>query len=695
MSLPSLTADPVVSQLASAATIERFDTLSARHKGFGVASAVWFFLPAGAPDMSSLDGKVEIVAAGGADAGRTIPAQVFWSESAGALGVMPAWGEYMVPEATYLVLIKTGVTLADGTPLGASPGFAAALAAPAYAPLAAWLGSSGASASDYLVGTVLTTEPVLPLAQGVLAATDKFPLEKPTMRVRWEKKDQTFQTATPVEGAALDAYFGVPEAPFLTTPGAWGGDRDSAKNLSGYEKVYPGGTGHFRIGRVLNGSIMAPVFNHRMVGDTLTNTELDLGTPSGLKAMIPFSLFLCEQHLQDPSNIPVVVFSHGGGAIRGDAIAVANAACTVGVATVAIDMIFHGGRRVQLVTDGVIVPAEADQVNFYTGKKAGDPDYVTDWIGDPGAAAYSVGPMFGGSADLDPAVIEANFMQIIADTQMLIRLLKNGDWSGIQPGLGFDASKIFHASLSFGTSFHTALLALSMQLKGAITSVGTGNVLSANLTTAPSNAAAASALAWVVLGLKTGPEELTLGGYKDLALSIHQWLHSRADPLSFATYVLRNRPEPRPFSVLASGDSWDETLFSPPQLTYNAAFGTPVFTHGADWTLDTSVPGADRVTATPYTAPLTGNLTVGATTYSAGLFFYARSCHAELVTALCGPTHKTPFPPLVPLDTPVVERAPTCALHGQIKEFLSSLLTGPLGTITAPTATCDALYGTP
>ncbi|MFT7621133.1 MAG: hypothetical protein ACI9WU_000294 [Myxococcota bacterium] len=693
VSIGKLADDPALTAATSKPELfEAYDSYIAERSGFGLTSPAWFFASEGL-DMSTLEGRISMVGLSGPDAGRAIEIQAFWNETISALGVLPAFGDYLVGGTTYGIAVSTGVKTAAGTDVVAPEAFAGLLAGSGdqrvqgiFQPLI------DAAGSDLVMGTVFTTNDVLAYGQALAAATDAFALVPPTREVRWDEDTLEAVMAPVVPPEELDTYFGVTEAPFEFNPGLWGGNRSNAEGLEGYEKRYEGGTLHERFGTVLNGSITVPVMNFVVEGGELKNTAISWkdGKPEvTTQARAPFTIFLCDDHVADPSNVPVAIFNHGGGALRSDALAFANVNCQHGIATAAIDMIFHGGRRkIRWSADAdAIVPVVGDTHNEYTGTD------VPDHVGDGAGAAASVGPMFAIGEDADPLIVEANLLAITTDTLALLRYLKEGDWSQVLDGLSFDTTRVYHQSLSFGTSFGTPVMALA-DFEGIVSSVGTGQVLMINMSMAPVNALTAAGIIFLTLGLPSGPDELQTGAYKDFMLGLHGWLHERGDPLPWAPHVLRHRADDDLPDVVSSGNSWDETLYNPTQFSYSNAIGLPAYTAGPEWTLDSTVPGSSRIVATEYPPTgISGNVTYNGQKTTAAIFYRDRSCHAQVVTALCAERFEHPYPPITTLETPIISDSPICQLHNQASAFIGSLEGGDdHALVVAPGGSCEDLY---
>ncbi|MCB9735407.1 MAG: hypothetical protein H6745_22695 [Deltaproteobacteria bacterium] len=715
VALASLSDDPIYKDLAASFALDAYDREMAKRSGFGSNTPV-FFPMAAEPDLATFAGKVYILGVAGRDAGRQVKARFWWHAEAHALGVMADFGDYQVPGTTYAVYITAGVKTVDGTVISAPKYFGDVFADdpvgidPEAAPARAlWSDATAAWAAlgiaeSPVIGTVYTTEDVLGYGQKVLDAVAAAPLAAPTRRTGWDADAGAFITATPVEEADFAGYFGTPAAPFLTNPGSWGeGSRGSAADLEG--AAYTGGSLHHGFGRIINGSIAAPSFNMKVdAGKAVAAPHRFDGAGklvTDVTTLVPFTLWLCDAQLADPSNLPIAIATHGGTGHRSEMNSFANANCLNGVATIALDLPFHGGRTSMtwLADQGLQVSVQEDKLNAFTGLREGAQGYVADQIADNGGTADTAGGLFALPQSLDPEVAEANTMQISIDSLFLIRLLKDGDWSQVQAGLSFDAGHIYHESLSFGTSYSTMAMALSDDWRGIVSSVGSGRIISANLPIAPSNAFLAAGFLNAVLKLNLGIPRIEMAPWETPVLGFVQWLAERGDPLTWAPFVLRYRPTEKNMSVLSFGDSWDETLYGPAQVSYNNAFGFETFTSTGEWTIDGTMPAAGTVegVAFPGTAaePYSANVTYGAAVaHTAALFYWSKSCHTLVMAPVCTQRHEQPFPPIVELETPVTYASPVCAIHGVIRDFMATLQgSDAMGGVTPPTATCDAVYG--
>lgn len=712
VALAPLADDPRMASLANADTLALLSDRLRQRRGFGFVSSVFFPMNA-APDLASFEGAVHYVALSGPEAGAVLPGVAAWYAHADLLSVFPAWGHYLVPGATYAVIIDPGVTTADGTPIAAPAGFAALMAADAgpselaharaaFAPLREWLAVRDQAA---VIGTVFTTEDTMTYIDRLFAGVDAFALEPPTANVRYDA-EAGWVTAPALTGAALDAYFGAPAEPFLHTPTPWyAGTREDAARLSAGAAPYAGGSFRGQVAWVQHGTFLAPAFNQTGYQDgQLQNSTIAWSGSAPVvrtRALVPFTVFLCASHLKDGAPdpdraVPFALFTHGGTALRSDALPYAVANCAAGFATVSFDLPYHGGRQdmVYLPEQDLVAPARADAENVFSGTVAGEDGFVPDHIGDNGGSTTTVGGLFALGSRFDPLVIEANLSTIATDAYTLVRYLKEPGAAGLGAFIGtrVDASRLVAQSLSFGTSFTTALMAASDDFVGAVQSVGSVGILSLNLPMAPNNASLAGGILRTILGLASTLPEINAGAHHDPVIALLQWLSQLGDPAAYAPFVLRHRRDDHVLHVLGSGNSWDETLFSPAQLTFDRAWGVPAFTAGPAWTLDPTIPGAETVVATPLTAPVANNATFGARTQSAAFFYNAAACHAQAITPLCESGFAPPYPPATPRAEPVVTVSPMCALHTPLIAFLDDLAAGEPPAIVTPAGSCTELY---
>ena len=623
----------------------------------------------------------------------------------------------MMANSTYAVLLLEGLKSTEGEAISPHPNMAMLLGAEspedaAYANayvsfegLRTWLASEDATLepASILAATVFTTEDAMSYGTKVFEMLDAFPLEKLTRMIGWDQDNALMVEAPVIEGEGLKDYFGTPEAPFDINPGGWTQwRRDRASSQTSDGLPYAGGQFQTGIGKVINGSALGPAPTFAMVDGALQNVPMATnaqGEPSySMKAMIPFTLYLCDSHLEEASNIPVAVFTHGGDSHRSAAVPWTTLNCKLGIATLTYDTLFHGGRILPLADDTgeIVLPARPDESNEFTGLSIEDEGFVPDYAGDPAGGPETVGQVFALPLQLNPGIAEGNLIMMAGDTHIMTRYLKEGDWSDLHEGLSFDPERVVHEGLSYGTSFTTPVLALTQNYAAEVWSVGSGAMVTANLLTAPSNAELAAGFVRFTLGLATKADELMTSAWLDPVIGILQWLSQRGDPIAYAPYVLRHRTDNYELPILASGASWDHTLFAGAQMTFGKAMGFPIYSAGETWPLDPTQPGIEMVDVTPFAGDaLSANISFGERTHTAAIFHSASSCHSMQVRPLCAIDHELQYPPIVTLESPLVEDGPglVCELQHQSLAFLSSFMDPSREIeIIAPGGTCEALY---
>jgi|GEM_PF-1338667 len=719
LAMAPLASNPRFASLAASLQLDRFDALLKTREGFSFSSAS-FFPMAAAPDLETFADRVTYVGLEGPDAGVRFPAQFDFFAKADILVVLPAWGYAMVPGSTYAIIIEEGVKDVDGRTIVAPPAVlnALAFAAPA-APTtdgarargnASWtmLREALALTDDRVVmATVFTTDRTIPWLSALFDAADAFALQAPTSHVGSASATElTWVDGKDIFGSALDDYFGQPTGTFAYMPSQWNADaRLDAEGLASESGPYAGGTYHGRVARVVQGGLVMPSFNQA--------TTAGRPVPSGHKyvdgapvphssALIPFSVYFCADHMANPTTgamrddieIPVAIFTHGGTETRGQAMPFAVTNCLRNIATVVLDLPFHGGRQTEAFfsAEALVVPVPKDIFNSYNGKAE------SDGVGDPGGATVSVGSLFGLGSRFDPDVIEANLSSIAIETHVLIRYLKDTGANGLGAFVGatFATDRLLMESLSFGTSFTPGVWALDPSVSHVVMSVGSAYVLSVNLPMAPSNAGLVTGIVDGTLGLANDGPYLAEGAWRDPIMSLLQWFSQRADPLAYAPFVLRFREDGHTPKVLLTGNSWDETLFGPAQTTLNQAFGVPAYADATSgWTLDPAMPGASTIEASVFPAEaLSNNVTYGDRTTTAALFYDSRSCHPHITTPVCVTRYESDYPPAVARSTPVTFLSPICEIHDLVSALSASFVDPETAaSIPAPRGTsCADLF---
>lgn len=237
------------------------------------------------------------------------------------------------------------------------------------------------------------------------------------------------------------------------------------------------GAPHDHIGWMIHGTFPAPYFLARTangVGSFIKDSSGVLQVK--LQGEVPFSLWLPNGAFEHP--LPVVIFQHGLGAERSDALAVADALTKSGFAVFAIDAPFHGMRAHAV---------QVDSTNRFTGVPQ------RDGFGDVramGAIRRYVGLAEGeniladfnqdGATDsLHPYYWRDATRQGVVDLMMAMYLLQEGDWSGLAnmderlKKLHFNARRVGFLGIDVGgqmaiilASFEPAVSAVLLEFTG-------------------------------------------------------------------------------------------------------------------------------------------------------------------------------------------------------------------------------------
>lgn len=234
----------------------------------------------------------------------------------------------------------------------------------------------------------------------------------------------------------------------------------------------PGGPAHADIAFVVLGRFDAPSY--------LADTPSTLGRFEGaIKGTVPIPFILT---LPDVSNgaadLPVVIYQHGINAGAHEIFSVANTLAGRGVATISIDMPFHGAR----------FPTAKDSRHNFTGEPG--PDGIAE------ASATAALTFFDIQTQphvtwLDARIMSSSFRQAAVDVMSLARLLDAGDWSAIAAadaslaGLSFAGQDITFASESFGGFVGVPALAFEPRIARAFMSVAGGGLTTQLLEASP------------------------------------------------------------------------------------------------------------------------------------------------------------------------------------------------------------------
>lgn len=314
-----------------------------------------------------------------------------------------------------------------------------------------------------------------------------------------------------LSGADLDDLLGIP-------------DDNAAPGLDN-----PGGPAHADIGFVAIGHFDAASYLAATPSTQGFFEKGENGEPM-VKGMVPIPFVLVLPKLTGAAtDLPVVIYQHGINGATRDVFGVANGLAARGLAVIAIDMPFHGGR----------FPNARDNVHNFTGADGGDG--LADSAGSSAALFFFDIQTQPQVTWLDPRVMTDGFRQAVVDVMSLARLLDSGDWSeiaGAAPelaGLSFAGKKIAYASESFGGFVGVPALAFEERLKGGFLSVAGGGLTTQLL---ESSAVYGPLFSPILQGaFAVGPNEVLPSDAPPHTHYLYQLMTQvmdRADPLTYA-----------------------------------------------------------------------------------------------------------------------------------------------------------------
>ncbi len=272
--------------------------------------------------------------------------------------------------------------------------------------------------------------------------------------------------------------------------------------------------------------------------------------------VIPFMMTLPTKALA-PSGAPVVIAQHGLTRWRGDTLAIANTLAGQGMAMMAIDVIYHGGR--------VICLSNADCANGVTCLQPA-PVNNQPQPGTCQGGAYLPSPTatpIPGTSDVlpdislpnrdftnlaNPLAARDNFRQHVLDLFQLVRIIKETASNGVTAQLGTNPmlppllqNKIGYLGQSLGAILGADFLALSPDVNLGVLNVGGGDLV--DIFTDPSSSLSVGVAA--ELGVTPGtPQFFAL-------LENFRWFLDPADPINLGRYVRTPNPTLMPTRTAA------------------------------------------------------------------------------------------------------------------------------------------------
>jgi hypothetical protein len=421
-------------------------------RGFGVYGGALFELTGGAPDPAKLptgdkgdcqgpDSSVYLV---DVDAGVALPCQAAWNddrisnrdqETAPVLTVRTARGIVLPEKHRIAVLLTSKITTAGGAPLAASAGFARVRdgardgAAKAYGDaIDAAIAKVGVGKERVVSAAVYTTGEVT----AELRAAREIAKAAPVPELQWNAERLAPIAAAKFlagdklpEGwtATLDDYLGTPRK---LPSGGDDPDWDAENPGIAHDALSAIGVAAFDAPNFLvqeADQFASPAhgtFAHGADGRVVRDPD----QPS-LKIWVSFFV---PKGTMPAGGWPTVVFQHGMGGQRGDALGVANVFAQKGWAVAAIDAYLQGSRGTDVVARG----DKKHDFSRTTSKYAG-PDGFSDRNAE--GANFPPTDLFGSLFRI--AALRDQFRQTALDHVTLLRILSS---SPTLDGLAIDGN---------------------------------------------------------------------------------------------------------------------------------------------------------------------------------------------------------------------------------------------------------------
>lgn len=618
--------------------------------GAGAWSNVYFPIE-GDIDPASLEGNVAVVEIGPAGL-RPVPADLLWRPDLKAIIAAPKLGFVFRPGSVYGAYVTSDVKSPDGKALTADAGFSAS-----------HVGALLSALDPAIAGKVVsaTVFRIADLAGETKAMRDIVAQDPPTFL----SVDRIYTaTSSPLN---LDQLFGTP---------------DASRPWPGHSITDPArGQPHDHIEAVVNGTLQLTSFisDDPKVGGVV---ELDGTGKPRVKGRHPikFTLVVPKPNGGTWAQTPVVIYMHGVRRTRIEALVVGDILAAKGIATLAIDVPFHGDRY----------PNATDNYSALTEPQTGDGDGPTpDGFGDP-QGDLSPALFFDLSMGGRPRVMRDTLRQAAVDIASLVAFIKRDPSSyaaltaaldAIGPNdFSFRRDRIVLVTHSFGTIFGGMAAAVEPGIDAVILDVSTGGF---PFPTGFYSAIFSDLFRQVVLVPFDIESRIVLGdAQKDIRFEpftvLWNYALAKGDNISYAPLTVDGTLRSSPPHILVTHVWSDE--YVPNQATEHVAgaLGLPRMEIGGN----ASPPGGEftRYVSLPTRgAPLSGNLDGGEATGALlswhpathGLhYYYDDQLNFE-------PGFPVPTPPhFIPLPSPIPIANPTCYVLHLFAELAADVFDG-------------------
>jgi len=551
--------------------------------GAGVWTNIYFPID-GNLDPDTLAGNVKFVDLENSLA--EIDADLLWRSDLGMIVVAPKMGTVLLEQHDYAAYVTEGITTTAGAPLVANDAFQAAFdldnppsdaallaAQESLTPLLEALPS--ATADSLVAATVFRTASITPVT---LAMRDIVKDDIPTITVTTVQTDPT-------------AYMGVldpSDPPGLSSNGV---RAQRSENVAA----------------IIHGVIQIPNF---MSADPVLPgfVEFDNTGKPIVKGHDPVAFTLILPKAASYADLPVVIMQHGVNTTRIRTLVCANANAAHGMATLGIDLPYHGSRA-----DGAV-----DNVSLYTGESV--PDGFGDPIGVLAATSFFHLGERNGIGPFHPLVMQENLRRSALGLVSLVTWVQEGnvdalntalDGAGLSNDLSFRQDTVALWARSFGSQVSGLTTAIEPGIGVAVLDVPPAGFPYPELLYSAEFGNTFDGVIYQTLDISSEIEVVSGIGDKDPRYHpvVTLWLLalSEGDLLSYAPYMLdgslRGGTKTHYIVTMAYSDEWVPNLAT---LQLAGAMGLPLM----PLDLDDPPPSnaTDPLSFTGTTAPASGNI---------------------------------------------------------------------------------------
>jgi hypothetical protein len=398
------------------------------------------------------------------------------------------------------------------------------------------------------------------------------------------------------------------------------------------------------------------------------------GTKPRVKGSItvPFSLVIPSG--ADLTKLKLAVVQHGLGGQRLSMLTVANTLAGKGIASILIDLPFHGSRNKD-VADVLINKTNVAGADGF-GESSADASY--SFFDVTGNSAAGITSIF-------PRAIRSAFFQSVSDILQAFRLAKKGDLSALparEPrlaGLAFDGTHELYVGESFGSMIGNIVAAFEPGLDGVVLDVDGGGLIFPLLLNSPVYAPIFGTLLDGSLGTHAG--ESADPPDTDWAYNLAQMMLEVGDGLTYAPYVVAQQSWPnatdadRACNVLQLSAFHDEYVPNPANLAVARALGLQPLT------LSDGVP--PDLSGWPEATASNGTLSGNVMGMTAAFVQFPTAVH-QMMTSRNGQQAydmSVPSPPFTKLPVPKSIANPIDRINAIVGSFADSIMKGQVPTV--------------